>query len=284
MRPGAGETIVVPRSPRPAHFDDIVPPETPSGRPRAAATASSPPMGDRVPSIVPPFVPPELAEVFGRKVLLLSPRLHRAALHTSGLVVMKVTDACAVRLELVRALSFPSGSDARAMARRTRGKELGEPLGGAVSPLFEITGSGELVVGPTMGARLTVIAMAGEPLTVRESVLAAFDGSVLYESGRFAGSDGEAVPMVELRSAFAIPAEVGKPSPATGSSVVVLTMPPTVAAIEVSEARPVLVRAHAILGWTGQVAPRNLPPSEAPGKLRGFVALSGVGMVFVDGR
>ncbi len=280
----AGETIVVPRSPGSPQFDDIVAAETGSLHPRAPSSGSKPPSGDRVPSMVPPFSPPELAEAFGRKMLLLSPRLHRAALHPSGLVVLKVTDACAVRLDMVRALSFPSGSDVRVMSRRTQGKDLDEPLGGPSSPMFEVTGSGEVILGPVVGARLSVISISGDPITVREGALTAFDGSVLHESSRFTASDGEAVPMVELRSAFDVADEERATVPAAGSSVVVVSLPLSVAAIEVSEARPVLLRTHVILGWTGRVTPRNVPPSEAPGRSRGFIALHGVGMVFVDGR
>jgi hypothetical protein len=291
----ADSSTAIPRAPAAVHIEGEASAE--DLRPaiyEAEGAADSHPTeapSSRFPSIVPHLEAPDQPERFARKLLLLFPRLHRAALHPSGLVVMKVTDACGVRFDMVRSLSFPAGMQTRLLSRHVRGKEVDEPLGGTTSQLHEVTGSGEIVLGPSVGTRLSVLAIANNPLSIRESALAAFDASVLYESGKLATSEGDAVPLVQLRSAWAFDEEAEETNTTAASrkrressSVVVLSLPPTVASIEVTEATPTLVRAHSVLGWTGRITPRNLPPSEAPGKSRGFISLSGEGMVLVDGR
>ncbi|MFO0617672.1 MAG: tetratricopeptide repeat protein [Polyangiaceae bacterium] len=261
----------LPPPPEPAHFDP--PPQ--SVRPEAdPGMANAGP--DLVPSLLPHLEPPESPEVFARRILLVFPRLHNAALHPTGLVVLKSTGLLAVRFEMVRAMSFPAGMTTRMLSRRARGRDLDEPLGGPASPLFELGGTGEVVLGPNVGTHLAVLRATSEPMFTRETALAAIEGPLVYESGRLAGSDGEVVQMIQLRSGE---------GPESGSpSVVVLSLPNPTAALEVTPAKPVLLRTHAVIGWTGRITPRNLPPSEAPGKARGFVSLTGEGMVLLDGR
>ena len=225
------------------------------------------------------LAPPEPPEALARRLLLVFPRVQRAATHPSGLVLLQSARSIAVRFDTVRSLGFGSGYTTTMMNRRTRGKELEEPLGGAASPLFSIEGSGSLVIGPTVGTRLSLVALTSDPLFVRESALVAMEENVVYENGRLAaGGEGDSIAMVQLTSA------ASGPAPAPGGSAV-LALPPSVWALEVpSDGRGVLVRAHSVLGWMGRVTPRAVSPSDAPAKMRGFISLSGEGTVLVDAR
>lgn len=294
----------LPPPPEPAHFDPPPASTTPGGSGSAFGRAEGSEGGPRservsIPSILPHLAPPESPEVFARRMLLVFPRLHNAAVHQTGLVVLRSSGLVAVRFEMVRAMSFPAGMTTRMLSRRARGRDLEESLGGPASPLFELQGSGEVVLGPNVGSHLAVVHATSEPIFARETALAAMEGPVVYESGRLAGSDGEVVQMIQLRSGQAesrnATPDGGAPaqddaegtdgsSATTSRCVIVLNLPNQVAALEVTPAKPVLLRTHAVIGWTGRISPRNLPPSEAPGKARGFVSLTGEGMVLLDGR
>jgi uncharacterized protein (AIM24 family) len=174
----------------------------------------------------------------------------------------------AVRLDAVRAMSFARAAVPRPLMRKTRGKAGEESLGGASSPVVQLDGVGELVLGPPPGTKLFPIALGDETLTVRESALVAMVGDIPYESAKLPGGDGDFVPMIQLR----------------GQGVVTLALPQGAVTLEVMQDRTLLLRVHSVLGWTGRLSPRAVPPSEAPTKARGLVALTGEGMVLVDGR
>ncbi len=270
-RPEERTDTPLPAPPTPARFDADAEPASvrprshaPSVVPRPAASSAHLTIGE----------PPE---TFARRLLLVFPRHHGAALHPSGLVLLQSTTTVTARLDMVRALAFPGGFQSAMRNRRARGRDLDEPLGGAASPLFEIEGVGNVVLGPTVGARLTLVAVDRDPLFVRESALVAMEASVTYENGRLAGGDGDSIAMVQLR---AEPAD----GVATRSASVVLALPSSVSSLEVRDGQSLLLRAHTILGWTGRILPRQLAPSEAPGKMRGFISLLGEGMVLCDAR
>ena len=200
---------------------------------------------------------------------------------------MKSVKSVAVRFDLVRTFSFGSvsgggGMNAKPLMRKSRGREMDEPLGGLSTPLVEIEGNGELVLGAPTGSRLVVLAAGSEALYVRESVIAALDGSLLVEHGKLGSGDGEAVPMVQLRVPTG--AVDGENEGRLAQGVVVLVLPQATSSVEVTAPRSLMLRAQSLIGWTGRLIPRNLPPSETPGKARGFVALSGEGTVLIDGR
>jgi uncharacterized protein (AIM24 family) len=131
-----------------------------------------------------------------------------------------------------------------------------------------VEGAGQLVLGPPPGTKLVPVKLGDGTLSVRESAVVALDGPIVFESARLPGGDGDFVAMVQLR----------------GPGTVTLALPKESVAIELGEDRNVSLRAHSVLGWTGRVTPRAVLPSEAPTKSRGLVALSGEGMVLVDGR
>jgi thioredoxin-like negative regulator of GroEL len=211
--------------------------------------------------------PPKASEL-ARERLLVFPRDLAVALHASGLVLVRSPGTFAARLEVVRSLTFPAGWTCALLPRRARGRTLDEPLGGAASGIVELRGSGELVLGPTVGHQLQPLVVDGDPVYLREDVVSGFEGTITYENGRLAVGDGESIGMLQLR----------------GPGVVVAQLPDRSSAVEVPDGRSVVLRALMVLGWIGRIIPRALLPSEAPAGVRGFVSLAGEGMVFVDAR
>jgi Flp pilus assembly protein TadD/uncharacterized protein (AIM24 family) len=221
--------------------------------PRGHTTSTAPPVG---------------AVEFAREQLLVFPRDHSTSVHPSGCVLIHGGGELAVRFDAVRAVSYTRAVTTRPLVRRVRGREGDEPLGSASSPLVAVEGVGELVLGPPPGTKLVPVKLGEGMLSVRESAVIALDGPIVFESARLPGGDGDFVPMVSLR----------------GPGTVTLALPKESIALELSEDRSVSLRAHSVLGWTGRVSPRAVLQSEAPMKARGLVALSGEGMVLVDGR
>lgn len=212
--------------------------------------------------------PPCGAGLLARGYLLVFPRDLPVSLHASGVVLVRVTTSFATRLDAVRSMASSTPWTTTVMPRRVRGRIVDEPLGGPLSPLFEMAGRGELVIGPAEGRRLAVILVDDERVYLREDMVSAFEMTVTYESGRLATGDGEAIGVLQLR----------------GKGSVVASLPQQLSALEITAERSVAVRASAVLGWIGRSLPHTLLPSEAPAGLRGFVSFAGEGMVLVDGR
>ncbi|HEY4122502.1 MAG TPA: AIM24 family protein [Byssovorax sp.] len=212
--------------------------------------------------------PPRRAVDVAQAELIVFPRDHTVAVHPSGVVLVQAATGFATRLECVRSFAYAVGWKSAPLHRKTRGRTLDEPLGGAASPVVEISGRGELVLGPALGQRLLALAIDADPVYVREDALVGFEPGVSYENGRLPVGDGEAIAMVQLR----------------GHGAAVVTASERSAALEIGEGKSTALRASRVLGWVGRVVPRGLSPSEAPGALRGFVTFAGEGMVLVDER
>jgi uncharacterized protein (AIM24 family) len=212
--------------------------------------------------------PPRRPGEATREALLVFPRDLPVSLHASGLVLVQAANGFATRFENVRSVAGALGQTSSVLQRRARGRLLEEPLGGPSSPIVELAGKVELVLGPTVGQRLMPLALDDQTLYLREDTLSGFESGLSYENGRLPLGDGDSIPMVQLR----------------GPGTVVISVPPELASIEVSEGRTTAVRALAVLGWLGRVVPRGLLAGEAPGGSRGFVAFAGDGMVLLDGR
>jgi uncharacterized protein (AIM24 family) len=213
-------------------------------------------------------MPPRRPGEAARDALLVFPRDLAVSLHASGLVLVQAANGFATRFEAVRTVSYGSGQQSTTLQRRARGRLLEEPLGGPSSPLVELGGKVELVLGPSAGQRILPILLEDEALYLREDALSGFESGVAYENGRLPLGDGDSIPMVQLR----------------GPGTIVASVPREIASLEVVEGRTTAVRAHAVVGWIGRVVPRGLSPGEAPGAARGFVAFAGEGMVLLDGR
>ena len=241
---------------------ELVPSIAPA--PPVPTEAVAPAPASRRLSASPPRRPGEAV----REALLVFPRDLPVSRHPSGLVLVQATAGFAVRLEAIRSLAYAAGQQSTVLLRKTRGRVLDEPLGGAASPVCELVGKVELALGAAAGHRLWPIVLEDEMVYLREDALAGFEAVVGYENGRLPVGDGDSIPMVQLR----------------GKGTVVAEVPETVAALEVTEGRSTAVRAVSVLGWVGRVVPRGLLPHEAPGGLKGLVTFAGEGMVLVDGR
>ncbi|MFT3776637.1 MAG: hypothetical protein QM820_65695 [Minicystis sp.] len=206
--------------------------------------------------------------ILAREALLLFPRDLPVSLHASGLALVQAANGFATRLEAVRSMASSAGQASTILQRRARGRVLDEPLGGSASPVVEIAGKVELILGAAVGRKLAVITLDDEALYLREDTLAGFESGVGWENGRLPVGDGDALPMVQLR----------------GPGTVVATLPERLASVEVIEGRSTAVRGGSVLGWIGRVVPRALVASEAPAGVRGFVAFAGEGMVLLDER
>jgi uncharacterized protein (AIM24 family) len=203
-----------------------------------------------------------------REALLVFPRDVAVSRHASGTVLVQAQAGFSTRLEAVRVITSAADASSNVQKRRVRGRVLDEPLGGAASPVVELGGRLEMVLGAAVGQALAPIALDDEPFYLREDALTAFEPSVSFENGRLPVGDGDALPMVQLR----------------GPGTVVASLPERLSSIEVAPGHRTAVRAVDVIGWLGRVMPRALVASEAPGGARGLVAFEGEGMVLLDGR
>ncbi|HEX7669782.1 MAG TPA: AIM24 family protein, partial [Polyangiaceae bacterium] len=148
-----------------------------------------------------------------------------------------------------------------------------DPLGGSTTPFVTLEGEGRLILGAPERFGAWVSTLDGEPFYTREERLLGFDGSLQHTSGRMTlagarnGAEGTVAALVQL----------------TGSGFVALGARGTIHGIDVSASRPIEVRAGQIVAWVGRLIPRAVPREEAPAGLLDLVALSGTGVVLVDG-
>jgi uncharacterized protein (AIM24 family) len=129
-----------------------------------------------------------------------------------------------------------------------------------------MTGTAQLVLGPRASHTLALVPLDDGLAFVREDALLGFESTLSYENGRLAldaASDG--TPIVQLRGTGAFVAELA-------SSLVRV---PCVAG------SPLLVRREWIVGWTGRLLPRALPPGESLSGQRGLISFTGEGAVLV---
>lgn len=254
------------RAVEPGQLPAVAPP------PRPPSLAPAPSLGALAPSVPPPAqvttdVPTVAA--LARDAALVPPRDARIAATPSGLVVVRIDDSFATRLEAIRAIVAGAGGVAsEVLPRRTRGRALEQSLGGAIAPIVSLRGSSELVLGARGEQRLVPFLLEDDFVYVREDALVGFEGRLAYESGRLAVGDGDAVPVVHL----------------TGTGAVVLELADRLVSVEVAGDRTATLRRDAIVGWTGRLLPRSLAPSESPGGARGMIAFSGEGAVLVSPR
>jgi hypothetical protein len=229
---------------------DGVPEEAPSGAasegaPRTRALPT--PLADALPALRRDEVP----ALPGRGSLALSP--------TGGLLVdARVT--VHVRRPALRwaahAEREPVDLEA-VLARRVAGRETAEPLGGDVAPFVALRAGVRASLEAAGGERVELLALRGEALFVREDALLAFESTLAHECGRVAVDARRAVDLVQLSGAGALALRVGGPP----------------SAVRVGEGEVVVVRAAALLGWTGRLFPTAAPP----GALEPLLAFRGDG-------
>ncbi len=180
-------------------------------------------------------------------------------------------ESLAGRLEAVRVVA--GAVTTRVLHRRRDDIDLNEVLGGIGSPMVLIQGDCQVVLGPRPGFSVSLVQVADGAACVLEDRLLAFASSLEYDCGRIvfeypgerprSGPEGNAV--VQLR----------------GTGVLALELAGTLASIESSPSRPLLVRREWIVGWLGRLVAHPLPPAEAPGGQRGLIGFAGEGTVLV---
>jgi uncharacterized protein (AIM24 family) len=170
----------------------------------------------------------------------------------------------AVRLEAVRAMS--GGIATSLLERHARGKSIGESFGGIGSPVVELRGDGDVVIGARASCVLANFALAEESCFLREDVVVLFDRLLEYDNGKLATGEGEYVSVVQFKGTGPLLAEVKG----------------TLLTIDVTSGKSVNVRREGIIGWFGRLVPRALAPSEAPSGQRGLVTFAGDGTVLLS--
>lgn len=199
----------------------------------------------------------------------------RIGIAAGGVLVVRTSDEPALslagRLEAVRVVA--GAATTRVLHRRRDDVDLNEVLGGIGSPMVQIRGEGQVVLGPRPGHTIALVGVEDSAAFVLEDRLLAFQLSLGYECGRIvfdfpgerarSGSDGTA--MVQLR----------------GSGSFALEMAGTLATIASAHGQQLLVRREWIVGWVGRMVAHALPPAEAPGGQRGLIGFAGEGTVLV---
>ena len=213
------------------------------------------------------LAPPLPAGALAAEALLELPEGARVALRPDGLVLVRLEEGFTVRIDALRGL-VPAGKafKSTAVRRRTRGRELEEPLGGLGAPLVLLEGAGSLLLGALEPRRPVAVQLGEDFLYLREDRLLGFESGVRHENGRLATGGGDQIAMVQL----------------SGKGAVVFETRDGLRALEVLSQRTLAVRAEDVVGWTGRMLAHPLGPDEAPGAIHGFVGFSGEGAVLLD--
>ena len=181
--------------------------------------------------------------------------------------LIEVSDSWAVRCDAVRGLVGRDKAFINSpMARRQRGVELGEPLGGPGAPWVLLRGAGQVLVAAAPERELTALELSDTFVYVRESCLVGFAGSAHHENGRLPTGGGEPIAMVQI----------------TGRGTVLLESRKPPRLLEISANQKLAVRADDVVGWVGRLLGHPLDLESAPLSSPGFVAFSGSGSVLVD--
>ena len=259
------EELAIPSSPPPDDQWDVLSnagdePVTAMPPPHVVAQINQPaPVAARAPSGLPPprQAPP-----------VAFPKASGVVLHPSGLALARTTAEVGfvARLESFRAQQ--SGLKMSLLERHMKGKPTGESFGGVASPMVQVLGDGELVLGARPGRKLHAFPI-DEMCFAREDVLLGFGGGagVQFENGRLTTGEGEHLPVVQLR----------------GDGAVLIEAIGDVIGLAVHSERSLSVRREAILGWFGRLVPRSVAPADAPCGQRGLVSFAGEGRVLLAG-
>jgi Flp pilus assembly protein TadD len=255
-----GAPTTKPKSP---HRTTLPPPSIRQPPTVHEAATIAPVDGVVVPELAPPL--PAAARAIPPGLLAL-PDDQTIGLHPSGPVIVRIAGERAFigRLEALRVVA--GAVSTRVLHRRTREGGALEVLGGIGSPLVQMTGTAQLVLGPRATQSLALVPLDDELAFVREDVLLGFDSTLTYENGRLAlDATTEGTPIVQLRGTGSFVADLARS----------LVRVPCVAG------SPLLVRREWIVGWTGRLLPRALAPGESLSGQRGLIGFTGEGSVLV---
>jgi uncharacterized protein (AIM24 family) len=245
------------------------PPQTPLG-----LGPSEPAVAEKSPSLKPetartPSIPAPMPSGEPRQARSVRfPAESGVLLHPSGIILARTTAEVGfvARLESFRA--HQSGLKMSLLERHMKGKPTGESFGGVASPMVQVLGEGELVLGARPGRKLHAFPI-DEMCFAREDVLLGFGGGtgVQFENGRLTTGEGEHLPIVQLR----------------GDGALLIEAIGDVIALAVHSERSLSVRREAILGWFGRLVPRAIAAADAPCGQRGLVSFAGEGRVLLAG-
>jgi hypothetical protein len=193
------------------------------------------------------------------------------SIEADGTALVTVAGSFAVRIDALRALApEASAFKSSSLSRRSRGRDIPEPLGGVATPLVLLEGDGAIVVRQRSlretDRRLVALWLDSEFLYTREEALVGFDGALRHESGRLPLGSGRQIPMIQL----------------SGRGAVLIEPKTTLRSLGVRAERRVVVRGEDVLGWTGRLLPQPAGPEDAPASSAGFVAFSGDGALLLD--
>ncbi len=264
-----GEEPLPPPSVRPPASLGSVRPPPPDPEATLDQVAPTELLGGSGPVTVPEAAPSgralPLAEL-EKSASLAVPDRERAVVRTTGVVLLRIVDSFVVRGSAIRGWSGAAPPRSRPLRRRTRGKDLDEPLGGIGAPMVAVEGSGELVLAASDERRLAVVEIGGKLVYLREDCLVGFDGALGFESGRIVLGDQEALAVVQL----------------SGNGLVVVELKRPLGSLPIGAGRSASLRGEDVVGWSGRVLPRPASGSDAPAGLHGCVGFSGEGAVLVE--
>jgi uncharacterized protein (AIM24 family) len=125
--------------------------------------------------------------------------------------------------------------------RRRRGRVTDELLGPLDDLFVRCQGEGEVwLTIPPKGRGLVALSLDQDVLYLREERVVAFDGDVVWESGRV---PWDGLPLLQFRGTGRVVADAGR------NDVVALRVP---------EGRPMTVARNRLLGWLGRVVVQSL--------------------------
>lgn len=157
-----------------------------------------------------------------------------------GQLVMPVNEVGYVRTDLLTSLS--GAFEIEVVNRRYRGKRTDSLFGGIDASVVAIMGQGFCVLdlGELVATALT---LTSEEVYLVESAVVGFSSGLVWENGRLPSESDKDLDIVHLR----------------GSGRVVLGAKQRVSTLPVKADAPVVVHAHRLLGWTGQLVPYRAP-------------------------
>jgi Flp pilus assembly protein TadD/antitoxin component of MazEF toxin-antitoxin module len=267
------QTLVVAPPPPGTHIDTflVAPPSrvpVPVSDPSITWTSRpaevvAPPPSVRAPASV---FPPPSASQFAKAAQLVPRDEGAVSLHGNGSVIARPTRTrpFATRLEAIRTMT--GALDSKILERRRDGASLGETFGGLGSPLVELAGDGQVIIGPKPGHVLSSFVLEGVPCTLREDRVLGFELGLVYENDKLV------LPSAELRTVRF-----------SGAGALVIEAQSPIATIEVAHDRPVVARREVVVGWLGHLDVAPVLPADAPGAHHGLVRLTGSGSVLVSG-
>jgi uncharacterized protein (AIM24 family) len=212
--------------------------KAPTAPPTKVDASMSASMGFELKSLPSPSALPDLplADITSRAVD--GSALSRTA---DGQLVLPINEVGYVRTDLLGALS--GSFELEVVNRRYRGKRTDSLFGGTDAAVIAVMGRGFCVLQLGDDVIPTSMTLTSEEIYLVESGVLAFSAGLVWENGRLPSEADRDLDIVHLR----------------GSGRVVVGSARPVMALPVKADAPVVVHAHRLVGWTGQLVPYRAP-------------------------